>query len=75
MDAGVGEQGTIKARDLPRVVEGDKEVQEKLSKAKRRSVSFRSFRGVFSFFFSRRLVGCWALVGRGWVGVAFREKG
>jgi nucleolin len=37
--ADAGEKSTIKAKDLPKVVEGDKEVQEKLSKAKKRSVS------------------------------------
>ena len=39
MDAAGGEKSTIKAKDLPNVVEGDKEVQEKLGKAKKRSVS------------------------------------
>ena len=63
-----GEKATVKAKDLPKVVEGDKEVQEKLSKAKRRSVSLMKWRwlswSVGSFF--GRVGG--ALIERGFEG-------
>lgn len=41
MDAGAGVKKVV-AKDLPKVVEGDKAVEEKLSKAKRRGVSSSS---------------------------------
>jgi hypothetical protein len=41
MDAGAGVKKVV-AKDLPKVVEGDKAVEEKLSKAKRRGVSTSS---------------------------------
>lgn len=53
MDAGKKEEKQVKAKDLPKVVEGDKTVQEKLEKAKKRSVSIRPrFSSLDSYFFA-----------------------